>query len=251
MGFELISGVEVVNELPVIYIRKYRMALLADTHIGFEEEMAEKGIYIPRFQKKKLMNILEEVFNTIDVDSLIIVGDFKHKFDGLGRIERIELNEVIKYAVSRVSKFVVIRGNHDNYLSILTRKYSFEFVDKLSFDSFLIMHGHYELSDALSNKLIIIGHEHPVITIRDSLGSIGRFQCFLIGETTYGSQLITLPAVGAYQTGSKVTLDRSTYLSPILRDAAVLEGLRPVIIDDEVGVLELPSLKDLYDLLWL
>ncbi|MEM1748046.1 MAG: metallophosphoesterase, partial [Sulfolobales archaeon] len=123
MGFELVSGVDVVNELPVIYLRKYRMVLLADTHIGFEEEMAEKGVYIPRFQKKKLMNILEEVFNSVDVKVLTIVGDFKHKFNELGRIERIELNEVIKYVLSRVEEFIVVRGNHDNYLSVLTRRY--------------------------------------------------------------------------------------------------------------------------------
>ncbi|MEM4519504.1 MAG: metallophosphoesterase [Sulfolobales archaeon] len=249
MTFEVISGVEVINELPVIYLRKFRMALLADTHIGFEEEMAEKGIYIPRFQKKRLMGILEEVFNTVDVDSLVIVGDFKHKFDELGRIERIELNEIIRYVLSRVSKFVVVRGNHDNYLSVLTRKFNFEFVEELVIDDFLVVHGHNELPKELKTKYVIMGHEHPAITVRDSLGSVGRFQCFLIGETIQGTQVITLPAVGAYQTGSKVTLDRNTYLSPILRDEVVLEDLRPIIIDEDVGILELPSLKDLYDML--
>lgn len=248
MAFELIEGVEVVNELPVIYLRKYRMALLADTHIGFEEEMAEKGIYIPRFQKKKLMGILEEVFNSVNVEVLTVVGDFKHKFDELGRIERLELNEIIRYILSRVRRFIVIRGNHDNYLSILTRKFNFEFIDQLNIDDFLIVHGHNRLPEKTNVKYVIIGHEHPAVTLRDSLGSIGRFQCFLIGETLYGQQLITLPAVGAYQTGSKVTLDKHTYLSPILKEQVVIESLRPVVIDEEVGILELPSLKDLYDM---
>ncbi|MEM2206265.1 MAG: metallophosphoesterase [Sulfolobales archaeon] len=248
MGFELVSGVDVVNELPVIYLRKYRMVLLADTHIGFEEEMAEKGVYIPRFQKKKLMNILEEVFNSVDVKVLTIVGDFKHKFNELGRIERIELNEVIKYVLSRVEEFIVVRGNHDNYLSVLTRKYNFTLTDKLSIGDFLIVHGHNKLPEDVHAKYVVIGHEHPAITLRDSLGSIGRFQCFLVGELFNGLQLITLPAVGAYQTGSKVTLDRNTYLSPILKEQTSLENLRPVVVDEEVGILELPALKDLYDI---
>ncbi len=248
MALELVEGVEVVDELPVIYLRRYRMALLADTHIGFEEEMAEKGVYIPRFQKKRFIGILEDLFNSVNVEVLTLVGDFKHKFDKLGRIERIELDEIIRYVLSRVGRFIVIRGNHDNYLSILTRKYDFEFVDQLNIDDFLIVHGHSKLSEHANVKYVVIGHEHPVITLRDSLGSIGRFQCFLVGETIYNQQLITLPAVGAYQTGSKITLDRHTYLSPILKEQVIIEGLRPVIIDEEVGILELPSLKDLYDM---
>ncbi len=243
----MISGVDVINELPAVYLRKYKMALLADAHIGFEEEMAEKGIYIPRFQKKRLMNILDEVFSTVDVEVLAVVGDFKHKFNELGKIERIELSEIIRYVSSRVEKFVVVRGNHDNYLSVLTRKFNFELVDQLNIGEFLITHGHTELPEQVNARYLIIGHEHPVITLRDSLGSIGRFQCFLVGETKHGSQLLTLPAVGAYQTGSRVTLDKHTYLSPVLRDQSMLETLRPVIVDEEVGVLELPTLKDLHD----
>ena len=249
MGFELVSGVEIVNELPVIYLRKYKLVVLADTHIGFEEEMAEKGIYIPRFQKRKLMKTFEEVFNTVDVDSVVIAGDFKHKFDGLGRIERVELREVISYILSRVSKFIVVRGNHDNYLPILTHKFKFDIVDNFIIDEFLITHGHIDLPSDLSVKYVIIGHEHPVIALRDSLGSIGRFQCFLVGDLVNGLKLITLPAVGAYQTGSRVTLSRDTYLSPILKNLALLEGLKPVIVDEDIGILELPTLKDLYDLM--
>jgi hypothetical protein len=46
-----------------------------------------------------------------------------------------------------------------------------------------------------------------------------------------------------------VTLSRDTYLSPILKNLALLEGLKPVIVDEDIGILELPTLKDLYDLM--
>ena len=62
-----------------------------------------------------------------------------------------------------------------------------------------------------------------------------------------GRKIVTLPAVGIYQTGSKVTLSRDTYLSPILKDDVVIEDLRPIIVDEEVGVFELPPLAELLD----
>jgi len=245
--FELANGVEVVGELPVIHLRKYKAVILADTHIGFEEEMAEKGVFIPRFQKRKLINLLEEVINITNPEAVVIAGDFKHKFNELGRIERIELSEVIKFVLSRVSRLIVVKGNHDNYLPILTRKFNFEIRDYIVFNDVLIVHGHRELPQDVKAGVIIMGHEHPSISVRDPLGSIGRFPCFLIGNLVSGEVLITLPAVGAYQTGSKVTLSKETYLSPILREQTVLEELRPVIVDEEVGVLELPPLKELHD----
>jgi len=233
--------------LPVIYLRKYKVVVLADTHIGFEEEMAEKGIFIPRFQKKRLLGIIDETINAVDADTLVIAGDFKHKFDGLGRIERIELSEVLKYALSRFNRLIIVRGNHDNYLPLLTHKYKFEIVNHLLLGDTLIIHGHNELPDNIKAGVVIIGHEHPTITLRDSLGSIGRFQCFLVGDLISGGKLITLPAVGAYQTGSRVTLDRGTYLSPILRNYVILSDLRPIIVDEDVGILELPSIKEIFD----
>lgn len=245
--FEILNGIEVVNELPVIYLRKYKAVVLADTHIGFEEEMADKGVFIPRFQKKRLLGIIDEVTNAVDADTLVIAGDFKHKFDGLGRIERIELSEVLKYALSRFNKLIVVRGNHDNYLPLLTRKYRFEVVEYLLVGNILIIHGHNELPTNIKAEIVIMGHEHPTITLRDSLGSIGRFQCFLVGDLINSSKLITLPAVGAYQTGSRVTLDKSTYLSPILRDYVVLGDLKPIVVDEDVGILELPPIKEIYD----
>jgi metallophosphoesterase superfamily enzyme len=70
-----------------------------------------------------------------------------------------------------------------------------------------------------------------------------------MGELKDGRKLITLPAVGAYQTGSKVTTARDTYLSPILRDEAIIEKLKPIIVDEEIGLFELPTLSELMDLI--
>jgi len=248
---EISDGVEIVGELPVVYIKQYRALVLADTHIGFEEDMADKGFYIPRFQLRRVLDILEKALNLVEVDRVIIAGDFKHIFDRLGRIERKEIAEVLMFLLPKVNEVIVVRGNHDNYLVLMQRKYNFKLVNELRLGGILIVHGHKELTEDQKKdsswRTLIIAHEHPSISLRDSIGTVGKFPCFLVGNLVDGRKVITLPAVGIYQTGSKVTLSRDTYLSPILRDEVVIEQLRPIIVDEEVGVFELPPLAELLD----
>ncbi len=255
MPIELISGIEVVNNLPLVYIRKYKALILADTHIGYEEDMAEKGIFIPSFQLRNVMEVINEAFNLVDVDKVIIAGDLKHKFDSLGRQERRELSRLLTELLTRVDELIVVRGNHDNFLPLLQRKFNFKIVNEYLLGDMLIIHGHKDLRDHIASignkwKVLIMGHEHPSITLRDELGVVGRFPCFLLGGLrNLNKSVLVLPAVGAYQTGSKVTLSPDTYLSPVIRDEVNIGEIRPVIVDREVGVMELPPLKYLFDLI--
>ena len=44
---EVSDGIDIVGELPAVYIKQHKALVIADTHIGFEEDMADKGFYIP------------------------------------------------------------------------------------------------------------------------------------------------------------------------------------------------------------
>jgi len=247
---ELTSGVEIVAELPVIYLRKYKALIIADTHLGFEEEMASRGILIPPFQLGRVMKVVKEALNLVDPDLFIIAGDLKHKFNELGREERKEIAELLTYLLPRVGDVIVVRGNHDNYLAYMTKKFPFKLVEYLRLGDYLIVHGHRPVpKDVVGWDTLIFGHEHPSIAVRDSIGSLGKFPCFLKGKLRGGETFITMPAVGAYQTGSKISLSREGYLSPILKESALLEDIIPVIIDEEVGILELPPLSAIADII--
>ncbi|MCS7099815.1 MAG: hypothetical protein NZ925_05695, partial [Sulfolobales archaeon] len=152
-----------------------------------------------------------------------------------------------------VRDVVVVRGNHDNFLPTMRRWFEFEIVDSYLLPPFLVVHGHKPLKEELlsqSWKYLIMGHEHPSIALRDSIGFIGKFPCFLVGNIgNYEKKVVVLPAVGVYQTGSRVTLRRETYLSPIIRDRVEIETLKPVIAAPDVGVLEFPTLRELQDLM--
>lgn len=250
---ELVPGVEIAGVSPALYIRKYRALIIADTHIGYEDELASKGVFIPRFQLRRVIELLDRLLNDFSVSRLIVAGDLKHSFSGISIVEKKELIKFFSYVKPRVEEVIVVRGNHDNYLPLLKKKFEFRFEEHVVLGEYLIVHGHKPIPENVSNSwdYLILGHEHPSITLRDSVGRIGKFPCFLVGEiSSIGKAFITLPATGAYQTGSRITLDKETYISPIIREGALIPKIKPVIVDEEIGVFELPLLKDLTEYLY-
>lgn len=245
---EATPGAEIVDALPALYIRSLKALVVADAHLGYEEEAARHGVFMPRFQLARFLDVVGEALNIVDAEKVIIAGDLKHRFDGLGKLERREVTKAISFIKERVEEVIVVRGNHDNYLPILKDRLGFDLVEHLILGEYAIVHGHKPLPPEARGKIVVMGHEHPSIAIRDSIGTVGKFPCFLRGILKDGeTRVVVLPAIGAYQTGSKVTLNPSTYLSPILKDEAVLEELEPIIVDEEIGVLELPRLVDMLD----
>lgn len=253
MRMEIVPGVEIAGTSPALYVRKYKALIIADTHIGYEDELASKGVYVPRFQLKRILDLMEELLNEFPTDRLIVAGDLKHSFDRLSLVERRELTSLLSRVTPRVGEVVVVRGNHDNYLPLLKKRFDFKLVDHLTIGEYLIVHGHRTLPNDLmvGRDYLMLGHEHPSITLRDSVGRLGKFPCFLIGVLKNTNKtFITLPAAGAYQTGSRITLTPDTYISPVLKHDALIHEIRPIIVDEDIGVFELPPLKELTDYIY-
>ncbi len=250
MGVELLPGVEVVGWLPAVYVRRLRAVVLADLHIGFEEEAAEYGYFLPRVQFRRGFEVTVNALDETGADWVIFAGDVKHHFSRLSRVEREELDRLFGELSRRGVRVTVVRGNHDNFLPPVAKRHGVEIVQELLVDRILIVHGHKPIGEREGVDVIIMGHEHPSIRLRDRLGYVAKLSCFLVGRhEPSGAGLIVLPAVGQYQTGTTVSLSPDTYLSPVLRREVVLEKLKPYVLAEEVGVLEFPELGLLEDLL--
>jgi len=248
---EIWPGLYIVSALPFLYYKKRKLLIFADTHLGFEEDMASKGVYLPKVQLKNVLEMLDDALSSLSVERVVIVGDVKHNFSKLTYQEGKELRELFGYLKSRgIGEIHLVRGNHDNYVGIVASKMDVLMHDEAYVvDDIVFIHGHKSLPDNMEAKLIIMGHEHPSIGLRDEIGFIAKFSCFLKTPLVDGLTAIVLPASGIYQTGTRVSLARTEYLSPIMREKAVLEKAKPYIIDKEIGVMEFPELKLLLDVL--
>ncbi len=250
MLFEIYGDIYAVEDLPVIYIKRFNTLVVTDIHLGFEEDMASKGIFLPRVQLRKSIEIIDRAQNKTKALQLIIAGDVKHHFEKLGRREVRDLKEFFKYVLKRFEKVIVVRGNHDTFMYSFSRKLDIELYDKLWLDNILIVHGHRELDRNDSFDILIMGHEHPSISLKDPITSYGiKIQCYLLVPLKRGGRALVLPAMGVYQSGTSVSISREVYLSPILRDEGILEEAKPYAIIDGEGVYELPKLSSIIDLM--
>lgn len=249
---ELVEGIEIVESLPLVYLRSAKALVLCDLHLGFEEEAANQGMYIPRIQLRKSLEVLRRGLDTTDAEWVVFAGDVKHCFSRLLRSEREELSKLFEFLAKRGVRVTVVRGNHDNYLPIVAKKYNVEIVKELIVGDTLIVHGHFSPGEEYRGKVktVIIGHEHPSLRLRDRIGYIVKLPAFLVAPyPKLEAKLVVLPAIGQYQTGTSVTLDPSTYLSPILRKEVPLDKIKPYVLAEDFGVLEFPELGLLEDLL--
>lgn len=238
---EIQEGIFIESDLPVLYIKPLDSIVVSDIHIGYEEEMSKKGIFLPKMQRKKFLSIVEKARKVFNTNNVIVNGDLKHIFNALGKQEREDLNYIFNYAKENSINLKIVKGNHDNYLSLVTDKYDIQLADEVSYGNYRIFHGHRDI-ELDSSKIYIIGHEHPRISLRDKLGFARKFQCFLSIPLKNNSKVIVLPAIGTYQSGNDVSLIHSNYMSPIVRNYGVLEKAKPYVIIENEGILEFPEL---------
>lgn len=231
---------------PALYVKGLKTVVISDLHLGFESAVSSEGIYLPRVQLKKAIDLITNLSKITEAEILVINGDLKHVFEKLTVQEREESTKFLSVAKDFFKEIILVRGNHDNYISVVTDRFDIPIVEKLELNQETVaLHGHFYNEEILRYKYIVIGHEHPSLRVPDELGGVLRFPCFLLTPLRNGSTVIVLPAAGHYQTGNPVTLDENQYLSPIMREQGVIGESVPYVIDYGKLTLEFPRLSKL------
>ncbi len=235
----ILNGIEVFPYGAVIN----RTLVVADLHLGYEDALRERGIELPYEQypwiKREILRYIREK----DPETVVLNGDIKHEFGGALSQEWREVLDLIRTLRNEDVRIEVIRGNHDNYLIPILLREGIEIRDPyLILDNVMYFHGHKELLTIPEGvDLIVMGHEHPAISLRDDLGGGHKFKVFLKGQYM-GVEILVLPAISPLAPGTDLLKVGSTgLLSPLLRRVD-LDGFIVYIVDEEVGVEELGPL---------
>ncbi len=236
-------GVRIIPGLPALYIPAEDMIVLADLHLGFESEASKSGIHVPRLQLKKSIELIMKLTENVSCRKLLINGDLKHTFEKLTIQEREEVSIFLSKAKDYFTDIILVRGNHDNYVSIVTERFDVDLREQYATGNVLFVHGHKNINDYSRYKVIVIGHEHPALKISDELGAFMKLPCFLATPGKHGEIILVLPAAGYYQTGNEVTLEPSNYLSPIMQSEGLIEEAVPILFSEGLELLEFPALK--------
>jgi len=151
-----------------------KILCIADLHLGYEFLLAQKGVVIPS-QSEEMKDRILDLIERTNADSLIIIGDVKHNIFRVSHSEWRGVTRLLEDISEKVDVQITL-GNHDTNLDLLLPNNIFVHSSK----GFLIenddikvgfVHGHaWPKPDLLQSDYIIIGHNHPVIEMRDGMG---------------------------------------------------------------------------------
>ncbi len=219
-----------------LWLKREKVLIISDLHLGYEEYLHQKGVLLPRTQARLIKEELQKLFQIVKPKIIIINGDLKHEFGTILRQEWKEVLGLVDFLLLHCEELVLVRGNHDTILGPLAEKRGLKMVSEQKVGDTLIIHGDKLAVSATSIKRIIIGHEHPAITLRDK-SKVEKFKCFLKGKWKR-KELVVMPSFNPLLEGTDILKEK--LLSPFLKDISNFE----VFVVGETEVLPFGKVKD-------
>ena len=163
--------------------------VVSDVHIGLTKDLWESGVTLPS-QVKSFTSRLNKLKKLTKTDGLIIIGDLKHKINGISLQEKKEVPEFLRGLKFR--KIIIVKGNHDGHIEKLVNDMKNVSVkSKFSVGDYAFTHGHRKIKT--KKKIIVIGHNHLCVRFRDDVKAVYNEPVWVrsrVGEKT----IIIMPA---------------------------------------------------------
>ncbi len=212
--------------------------IISDLHFGYESSLNRQGLMIPMYQYDKIIEDITQIQDRANCSSIILNGDIKHNFGTIDKQEWKEVLDFIDYLYDLFVDVRVIKGNHDTFTQYILSRVDLELEDFIVIDNYYITHGHM-LPDDIEDDVdtIIIGHEHPSISLKDNERQ-ESIKVYLKG-TWNGYDLIVMPSFTSISYGSDI-LNQKT-ISPYIKDINSFE----VIGVDQSNVYPFGLVEDL------
>ncbi len=218
---EVCKNIEIIDLC--LYLRKEKILVVGDMHIGLEEALQKQGIFIPKFDIQEVIKRLKNIFSKVEVEKIILIGDVKHEFGTISDQEWRDTLKVLDFLLEK-GKVVLIKGNHDTILGPISKKRNLEILEKYKINNVLFVHGDKIINE--KTEVIVIGHEHPAVSFESR--SDEKFKCFLVGKYR-NKKLIVVPSFNFLTEGSDVT--KEEILSPYIKN---IKNFKVFIVEDKV-----------------
>lgn len=162
-------NLEFIGDGPALVVTgEERYLVVADLHFGIEADLALHGLHFRSRSQVRLDRLLA-IVDRVDPDGLILLGDVKHSIPSITRQEYYELPCILAMLRDRVP-LKVFPGNHDIGIERYLRPAEICTKEGAVIDGVGYLHGHMYPLPALAGHLMIIGHHHPHLSLRDEVG---------------------------------------------------------------------------------
>ncbi len=225
-----------------IFLEDINSLVIADLHIGYEEELRDRGIMIP-WQWGKMRDRIAHLMDETGAERLIILGDIKHTILSKPIYVR-RFFEGLEYEI------IAVKGNHDAGIEELV---DFKIYPSTGFTmgDYGFTHGHsWPSPEVMDSKIVFMGHMHPEVDLPDSMGKLHRMPCLLKGNLKdkgierYGkrAQIVVLPAFNPL-----VGASLGTPLGPLFKNDLVDDMEVYLLNGTYLGKYSELQRKDLYE----
>jgi putative SbcD/Mre11-related phosphoesterase len=180
---------------PALYIKKHEMLVVADLHIGIEQELQEKGLHTPS-QLPALLAHLISLIEKSKAKEIILLGDIKHTIPASTSQERKDIRHFFT-TIQQYGVIHVIPGNHDGFIQrSVTSEVHIHSTGGMTRDTIGFTHGHrWPPLEVMQCNQIVLGHTHPTIMLTDRLGYRSYEPCWLRGKLTLDAVQSRYPEV--------------------------------------------------------
>ncbi len=180
-------NLEFIEAGPALLVNNAKDVLvIADLHLGIEPDLALRGIHFKsrgRQRQQKAVTCIRET----DPDIVLLLGDVKHSIPQTTRQEYHELPDLLT-SIRGLSRLMLMPGNHDIGIERFLTEGELLLKEGALVDGTGYLHGHTYPDPSLEGHLIICGHHHPLVCLRDEVGCSLRAPAYLfarIGEDCF------------------------------------------------------------------
>lgn len=170
-----------VPEKPALYLPKKHMLVIADLHIGIENELQGYGVHVSsqtETMKKKLFEICKQYHPS----EILILGDVKHSIPSTPFHEKKELYDLLD-DLHTYGTIHILPGNHDGGIqNLIPDHVRIHTSTGLVIKNIGFIHGHrWPNDEIMQSSYVLMGHTHPTILLKDRLGFKTYEPCWLRG----------------------------------------------------------------------
>ncbi|MGC8538469.1 MAG: metallophosphoesterase [Candidatus Micrarchaeia archaeon] len=240
------KDVELLDGLPVAHIKSLSAVVCADLHLGYEGVMADRGIFLPKANLRKIKASLEKAVRETRATTIIVDGDIKNEFSKVHVEEFNELHELVNFAREKlnIERLILIKGNHDNFVDRLKAPFKIEvYRQEARIGGYSFFHGE-ELPGKNAGDFLFMGHLHPAIALYDKLGVKEKLKCFLYGALKDKRKIVILPAMNYYSEGVEVNMSEVKDVAPVFERMLDVDSMRAFCIG-EGETLDFGTIGDL------
>lgn len=158
-----------VPQTPAVFIKEKEMLVIADLHIGIENELQDHGLHVPS-QLPQMWYILKQLCDDYHPKTIVLLGDIKHSIPQTPFHEKNQLRTFFQQ-LNDVTTVHIIPGNHDGNIHwYIPDDVLLHESDGVLFDTLGCVHGHrWPKEEVMNASCLLMGHTHPTLMLQDRL----------------------------------------------------------------------------------